>query len=379
MSTVSVIIPAYNQGHYLGECVQSVLNQTYPDFEIIIVNDGSTDNTHQVAKSFTDPRIKYIYQENRGLSGARNTGIRNSIGTYITYLDSDDLFLPHKLELLTDKLIQNPELGFVAGQAILINEQGDELGQKFNNPPPDNPSDLLLHNPFHVGSVLLDREWQEKVGFFDESLRSYEDWDMWLRLAKAGCKMGWVAEPVSLYRFHSDQMTRDGAQMTKATFAVLEKTYEDPGLPDSWRNKKVLAYSSAYLRAAPQAYREGLYEKASAYLNEAVQLDPELKTNQGDQIAKKISAWVDFSKTDEPLRYMENIFNHLPDSLSELRLSRNLHLAQKALDLAFRSYNRKNLKTARQLILFGMRYKPRIILNRGVLSILLRSILSNKE
>ncbi|NIW46854.1 MAG: glycosyltransferase, partial [Gammaproteobacteria bacterium] len=94
MSTVSVIIPAYNQGHYLGECVQSVLDQTYPDFEIIIVNDGSTDNTQRVAKSFSDPRIKYIYQENRGLSGARNTGIRNAIGTYVTYLDSDDLFLP---------------------------------------------------------------------------------------------------------------------------------------------------------------------------------------------------------------------------------------------------------------------------------------------
>ncbi|NIW46855.1 MAG: hypothetical protein GWN30_19510, partial [Gammaproteobacteria bacterium] len=240
-------------------------------------------------------------------------------------------------------------------------------------------SDLLLHNPFHVGSVLLDREWQEKVGFFDESLRSYEDWDMWLRLAKAGCKMGWVAEPVSLYRFHSEQMTRDGAQMTNATFSVLEKTYEDPGLPDSWRNKKDLAYSSAYLRAAPQAYREGFYEKASAYLNEAVQLAPELKANQGDQIAKKISAWVDFGKTDEPLHYMENIYNHLPDSLSELRLRRNSYLAQKALDLAFRSYNQNNLKTARQLILCGIRYKPGIILNRGVLSILLRSLLSNNE
>ncbi len=230
-----------------------------------------------------------------------------------------------------------------------------------------------------MGSVLLDREWQEKVGFFDESLRSYEDWDMWLRLAKAGCKMGWVAEPVSLYRFHSEQMTRDGAQMTNATFSVLEKTYEDPGLPDSWRNKKDLAYSSAYLRAAPQAYREGFYEKASAYLNEAVQLAPELKANQGDQIAKKISAWVDFGKTDEPLHYMENIYNHLPDSLSELRLRRNSYLAQKALDLAFRSYNQNNLKTARQLILCGIRYKPGIILNRGVLSILLRSLLSNNE
>jgi glycosyltransferase involved in cell wall biosynthesis len=375
MPTVSVIIPAYNQGHYLGECVRSVLNQTHQDFEAIIIDDGSTDNTREVANSFDDSRIRYIYQENRGLSGARNTGIRNATGLYISYLDSDDQFLPNKLELLITKLEGEPDLGFAAGQAILIDEHGDEIGQIFDNPLPADPSNLLLGNPLHVGSVILTREWQDRAGFFDKDLRSYEDWDMWLRLAKLGCKMAWVPEPVSLYRFHSEQMTKDGSQMTNATFAVLEKIYSDPDIPESWRTKKDLAYSNAYLRAAPQAYRSGFFDKAKTYMDKAVTLNPAFKTDHGEQLAKRISGWADYGKADDPLHYMRDIYNHLPDSLSELGKRRNLELANKAVDVAFRTYNRGNLSNSRQAILFGLRHQPSLITNRGVLSILIRSFL----
>jgi len=226
MSTVSVIIPAYNQSHYLGQAIQSVLDQTYPDFEIIVVDDGSTDDTRAVADSFTDARLRYVYQDNAGLSAARNTGIRHATGTYLSYLDSDDLFLSEKLALLVDAFDREPELGFAAGQAVLIDENSQPLGEIFDAGLPQDRSQLLMNNPLHVGSVLLRRDWQEKVGFFDESLRSYEDWDMWLRLVRAGCQMGWVPQPVSLYRFHRAQMTRLGKQMTTATFAVLEKNIQ---------------------------------------------------------------------------------------------------------------------------------------------------------
>ena len=222
MPTVSVIVPAYNQGHYLEECIQSVLKQTYEDFEIIIVDDGSTDNTQEVSTSFSDSRVHYIHQENRGLSGARNTGIKKAKGSYITYLDSDDLFLPKKLEVLIDNFETEPDFGIIAGQAIVINEHGEKLGEVFDTPPPKDHLQFLMGNPLHVGSVLIRYEWQIKAGYFDENLRSYEDWDMWLRLVRAGCNFGWVAQPVSLYRFHPAQMTRDGEQMTTATFEVLD-------------------------------------------------------------------------------------------------------------------------------------------------------------
>ena len=123
------------------------------------------------------PRVRYVYQENGGLSAARNTGIRHAAGLYLTYLDSDDLFLPKKLELLVGALESQPEPGLVAGQAVLIDENSQPMGEVFETALPDDPTQLLLGNPLHVGSVLLRREWQDRVGFFDESLRSYEDWE----------------------------------------------------------------------------------------------------------------------------------------------------------------------------------------------------------
>ncbi len=117
MGQVSIIIPAYNQARYLGAAVQSALDQTYANVDVLVADDGSTDDTAQVAQQFTDPRVRYIYQENRGLSGARNTGIRHATGDFLTYLDSDDLFLPQKLEILLPALQAQPHLGLVAGQA----------------------------------------------------------------------------------------------------------------------------------------------------------------------------------------------------------------------------------------------------------------------
>jgi len=303
---VSVIVPAYNQGHYVGEAIQSVLDQTYQDFEIIVVDDGSTDKTAEVTKSFSDPRVHYIYQENRGLSGARNTGIRHSAGIYLTFLDSDDLFLPEKLELLVACLGDNSEIGLVAGQAIPINETGQPVGRIFDVPLPEDTSQLLLGNPLHVGSVMVRREWQVKAGFFDESLRSYEDWDMWLRLALLGCKMGWVDQPVSLYRFHQAQMTRDGQQMTTATFAVLEKTYNDPSLPVAWQAIRDQAYSQAYIRAAAQAYTARDYDSAGDCLNQAVQLNPQLVADNARLLARQVAGWAHYAKTGDSLAFLED-------------------------------------------------------------------------
>ena len=376
MATVSVIIPAYNQSHYLGAAIQSVLEQSYPDFEAIVVDDGSTDDTPIVARGFNDQRVRYIYQENRGLSGARNTGIRNSVGTYITYLDSDDLFLKDKLSLLVGELERNKTAGFVAGQAIPIDENGKPVGKIFNSPPPDDLRMLLLRNPFHVGSVMVRRSWQEKVGFFDESLRSYEDWDMWLRLALAGCEMVWVPQPVSLYRFHSAQMTRIGSQMTTATFTVLDKIYADPGLPESWKLLRSQAYSHAYLRAAAQSYNAEDYVNAQSCLEKAVELNPELLRNDASQLADMFVAWTDLPKTGDPLAFVERIYDHLPDCLEPLRRKQRSALGQTAIQSAFSAYRQGDMDRTRHAVLRAFMYSPKWMLNQGAWSMLLRSTIN---
>jgi len=372
-SLISVIIPAYNQGRYLAAAVQSVLDQTLQDFEIIVVDDGSTDQTRQVAAGIDDPRLRYIYQENSGLSAARNTGIRNSTGNTLTFLDSDDLFDPRKLELLADKLDSDPELGFAAGMAVLIDQNGNPLGKTFDQPPPADLTDLLYWNPFHVCSVMIRRNWQEQAGLFDESLRAYEDWDMWLRLARLGCRMGWVAEPVSYYRFHTDQMTRDRERMTTASFAVLSKTFADPALPPNWQAKKDLAYSSAYLRAAIQAYRAAEFTEAGAALAKAVELDPHLAAGQGKLLSERLSAVADLPKVPDKLGFLETIYLHLPPELSGLAQTRNAHLAKAAIELGFAAYQRGELSEARAFLWKAVRYQPGWMTNTGVISILFKS------
>ena len=233
-----------------------------------------------------------------------------------------------------------------------------------------------MGNPFHVGSILIHRKWQERVGYFDENLRSYEDWDMWLRLAIAGCKMGWVNKPVSLYRFHSGQMTRDGDQMTRATFAVLEKIYQSLDIPNDWLKNKNLAYSNAYLRATPQAYRDRNFQKAKHYITKAVEFNPNLKP---DELAKRIAGWVDYAKTNNPLQYIIDIYDNLPNHFSELKQRKNGDIAQKAIEIAFQTYERGDYKNTRSALFIGLRYSPNFLTNRGVRAILINSLFSTKS
>jgi glycosyltransferase involved in cell wall biosynthesis len=379
MPKVSVIIPAYNQSRYLSQAVSSVLAQSMGDWEALIVDDGSTDNTGEVARSFSDPRIRYIYQENRGLSGARNTGIRNSAASYISFLDSDDLFLPQKLELLLGEMERHPEIGLAAGQAIPVNEEGRVVGKTFSTPLPERGERLLLGNPLHVGSVLLRREWQERAGFFDETLRSYEDWEMWLRLALLGCPMGCVAQPVSQYRFHTAQMTRLGHQMTHATFSVLDKVFAMPNLPANWLELKDQAYSRAYLRAAAQAYHAGDVPKAKAYLEQAIDLDPGLLPDGAAPLAAIFRSWLDLPKTAHPLDFLERIYANLPDSLGELRFRRRTELGNAAIQLAFEAYQRGDLALAYDAVRGAFSYQPKYLLNRGALVIYIRSRRASRD
>ncbi|MCS7062099.1 MAG: glycosyltransferase [Anaerolineae bacterium] len=374
MPTVSVVIPAYNQASFLGAAVHSVLAQTFPDYEAIIVDDGSTDNTPQVAAEFTDPRVRYLRQHNCGLSAARNTGIRNAVGELISFLDSDDLFFPDKLAVLVDALRARSDWGMVAGQSILIDEHGQSLGRSFATPLPEQGAQLLLWNPLHVGSVLLRRGWLDRVGVFDETLRSYEDWDMWLRLARAGCRFGWVDRPVSLYRIHRAQMTRKGDQMTRATFAVLDKVFADPDLPADWAALRDQAYAHAYLRAAAHAYQTCSFERACAALEEAIRLDPQLAANGAERIKRRIAAWADDPRTPDGMNFLESVYANLPATLGCLRRRRGRILGQAATQYAFEAFARGDVPRARALLMRSFRYWPAWLANRGAWSMLARSL-----
>ena len=371
---VSIIIPAYNQGHYLGKAIQSGLDQTYPHHEVIVVDDGSQDNTAQVARGYSDPRVRYAYQENHGLSGARNTGMRLAKGEYLTFLDSDDGFLPDKLALLVAELEAHPQTGFTAGQALLIDEHGQRIGRSFDSRLPERPEELLLGNPFHVGSVMLRRSWQEKTGFFDEGLRSYEDWDYWLRLAVLKCPMRVIEKPVSLYRFHTAQMTRNGAQMTAASMAVLAKLFARPDLPPEWQALKSRAYSQAYLRATAHGFLASDYPLAHANLKKAIEFNPDLVENDAAALSRQFSAWIELPKTRDGLSFLENIYNHLPEDLAFLRRNRRRALSQAAVKWAFEAYQAGDYRNSRKAAWRAICYRPAWLGNRGVFSLFFKSL-----
>lgn len=213
---VSAIIPAYNYGRFVVEAVESALAQTYMPLEVVVVDDGSTDDTCERLAPYRD-RIKYVWQENRGLSAARNTAIRNATGMWVALLDADDRWHRQKIEV---------QLGAVAGEmniGLVGSPSSDALPQTLSSDPPTldlTVRDFLLSARFGPSGALIRRDCFETVGFFNEQLRSVEDRDIWLRIA-ARYRAKWVGSPCWWYRRHPEQMSRNADRMFQNYRRVL--------------------------------------------------------------------------------------------------------------------------------------------------------------
>jgi len=214
---VSIIIPCYNRAHFLEDAIESVLRQTYQHFEIIIVDDGSTDNTSEVANSY--PGVRCIRQENRGVSAARNVGLRESKGNYLIFLDPDDRLLPEALEIGVECLHAHPECAFVFGLCNIIAADGSLIRIQEPLVENDHYLALLRHNDITCHSVMYRRDIFEIVGGFNTSLKSCEDYDLYFRIMrnfKVHCHNKVIVE----YRRHGMNMTGNRAQMLRGTLAV---------------------------------------------------------------------------------------------------------------------------------------------------------------
>jgi glycosyltransferase involved in cell wall biosynthesis len=203
---ISVIIPTYNRANLLTIAILSVINQTYKNWELIIVDDGSTDNTKQIVEEFIkkDPRIKYFYKENGGQGSARNLGIKNAQGEYIAFLDSDDEFLENKIKKSLKIFNEDKNIGMIYSDAIIIgNYLDNKKSSEISKPYYGNVyKKLLLNNFITTSTVVVKKEVFLNRGFFNESslLRNFEDYDMWLRIAKK-YKIGYIPEVLVKYNF----------------------------------------------------------------------------------------------------------------------------------------------------------------------------------
>lgn len=229
---VSIIMPAYNAEKHIAESIQSVLAQTYQNWELIVVDDGSVDRTAEIARSFSslDQRIKYVFQQNKMLAGARNTGIKNSTGDIIAFLDSDDLWMSEKLELQVKKMEEvNADIVFSDGFIFPEDDTRNET-RTFSAYCGQFSADamfslLLAENRIPVLSVLARKEALREVGLFNEDPCYYglEDYELWLRLAKHGAAFYGMKEKLVRYRVHANAMSSNKVSMLKAEIAAVEK------------------------------------------------------------------------------------------------------------------------------------------------------------
>jgi teichuronic acid biosynthesis glycosyltransferase TuaG len=224
---VSVVIPAYNAALYLEDAVKSLQTQTHSNLHIIIVNDGSKDDTAKVADTLAaqDKRIKVIHKANGGVSAARNDAFKAVKGEYLCFLDADDAYLPEKIAKQVQFLETHPELALVYCNNYLGDEHLNIVEQAVSNHPPVPFKEAFMYrNWFSPIAPMLRTSLMKKVGFFDPTIHGGEDWDYWIRCLEY-TDFGYIPEPLGIYRRHPKQSHHNQSMMRRDGFRVIQKHY----------------------------------------------------------------------------------------------------------------------------------------------------------
>jgi glycosyltransferase involved in cell wall biosynthesis len=242
---VSVIVPAYNRARLLEGCLRDLLDQTYPDLEIVVVDDGSTDDTGRVAGSVDDRRLKYIRHDlNRGLPAARNTGIRASTGEFIAFQDTDDRWERDKTRIQMDMFRELPPEVGVLYSNVTRSVRGREYtvpGNRGRAGGGDIGSGILYGNFIAVISAVVRRECFERAGLFDESLPSLEDWELWIRMSRI-YRFRFLDKVLARVNYTEDSLTSNVEYTIRARKSILKKHH---GIFSA--NRKALAKNYAQL------------------------------------------------------------------------------------------------------------------------------------
>ena len=379
MPKVSVIIPTYNRADMLGDALDSLQRQSFGDWEAIVVDDGSTDAIGEVlARYARDVRVRYIYQANQGLSGARNTGIRNAQGEYIALLDSDDVCLPERLAQQVALFERDAQVGLVAGGCIETDRNLKPIRrvENWHSIPTLTLQDFLFTAPFCPSAVMAKRDWFERGGLFDERMKRAEDWDMWLRMVYQGCVCVWQREAACYYRLHGNNMMRDALLMRDGMLTMLDKLYAHADLPDSIVAQRDRAYANIYLNTAGRCFAAGDGSGGRQALHDAVRLNPALLQGEPPQVLGSLASFSLMPMSGDPAAFMARVMAHLPANAVPL----TTWSPQRAQGLwhavaAFEAAQRQERAPVVQHALQAIWRSPGWLRNRGLLAIAGRAVL----
>jgi glycosyltransferase involved in cell wall biosynthesis len=312
---VSVIIPAYNNAEFLGQAIQSVLDQTYPFFEVVVVNDASPTDVSQVVHSFKDRRVRYLEHEvNRGLSEARNTGIRASEGEFIALLDGDDYFHPEKLKAHVEFLGQHPEIGATYNPRFELNHSSETIRELWRPPLTVGLKDLLFSYPFSPSDMVLRREWLFKVNLFDPHyVYVGEDLDLNCRLALAGCRFASVDRALNYRRYHSGRRVTDLAGAVENTIRPLNAAVSDARCPGKIRELQEKAMSGHYLLWSIIALTQDETSVGQKLLRAAVHGDPSFLDGEPCALTETMISYAIVDETMDHGNLLRRMAAQLPD------------------------------------------------------------------
>lgn len=224
---VSVVIPTYNSEQFIRQTIDSVFNQSYHDFEVIVVDDGSSDRIDRIISSYGS-RLTYIRKKNEGISVARNTGIAQAQGEYIAFIDHDDIWLPEKLEEQMALLEDNKAIGLCFSDAYIISEGGERSRNLFKICPPHSGivfKQLLQENFIPVLTVVVKKEVFKKIGLFNPHYKIAEDWDLFLRITKQ-YPVAFINRPLAEYRVHKRSFSRQRGLICLESIEIINKYIE---------------------------------------------------------------------------------------------------------------------------------------------------------
>jgi glycosyltransferase involved in cell wall biosynthesis len=388
LKTVSVVIPNYNNAHYLKSAITSILNQTFTDYEIIVVDDGSTDNSRDVVGAFGN-KVRYIWQENKGLGGARNTGILASKTEFIGLLDADDEWRPDFLEKMMALAQSHPDAVVYFSCAQGMDSSGNELPQIFGRAISSNEiyQNLLRANFIIPSTVVFRRSTIVDVGLFEEKnrkLHGCEDWDLWLRLSPSHPFAG-TTEPLVRYRLHPQTFSANPGHMQEAVQTVIEKNFGlDDGDYANWSAEKRRAFGGVCrYRVLTSIQKQGNWDDATLSLRKAFEIDPTLV---GD-----LDLFYELSFGSQPSGYRETAHG--------LDLEQNIQLVTKMLEKVFEgqsaivllrrrafatashamglvAYNTNQRALSRRLFFRTILLIPKLLLEERIIYLMVRSYLN---
>lgn len=325
-TTISVIIPTYNAAKYLNASIQSVLSQTFKDFELLIIDDGSTDNTKEIISAYDDSRLKYFYQSNHGKSYSRNKGIFESTGEFICFLDADDFYYENKLRYLFEFLNDNPQVGCAAGATRRISENGRTIFRKtYNDNRLITVENLLFGNPITICSTLIRTKYVKKIEGFDTELKRGEDWDFHYRLALSGCAIIVKNNIVCAYRYRQNAVDKTNEIYCRNMIEVSKKMFGNKALPDKLKELRNDVLSTTYLRLSARCYASNNMSLGKENLQKAIHYDRRIIENNQKKILTYFVNWIRNFDVTNVNDLIKQITKNLPDECKALLNNTNLY------------------------------------------------------